>query len=285
MASRAAWILLAGTGAVWGASFAGASFPPGDSLAVFRPISGLALGILLLLWGWRGLKLALVVALVTVVSMRFGHAPEARSGAAFRVHQHNMMIANQQIPRLKAVIARSAPDIVTLQEVPLGPIGADAVALKGYEARVLCAHRAGREAVLSRWPILAQGCGSAGRFAWARVDLPQGAVTVVSLHQLWPWPYPQMKQLPRIAREIAALEGPVIVAGDFNMVPWGASVRAIKRAAQGRLAVPDGATRMLGPVGLVIDHVIVPEGWGATARRTDKLGSDHWGLDLRITRP
>ncbi|MCX8955709.1 hypothetical protein OU790_20025, partial [Ruegeria sp. NA] len=45
------------------------------------------------------------------------------------------------------------------------------------------------------------------------------------------FPYDQSTQSRIIAERIADLDGPVLIAGDFNMVPWGASVRRIAAAA------------------------------------------------------
>ena len=63
-----------------------------------------------------------------------------------------------------------------------------------------------------------------------------GEVQVVSLHLSWPWPFSLPQQLPGVREAMAALPGPVIVAGDFNMQPWGASVSAVGRAARGQAA-------------------------------------------------
>lgn len=132
--------------------------------------------------------------------------------------------------------------------------------------------------------LLDRGCLAKSRVAWMRVETAEGPVTVASIHQLWPWPKGQFWQVERIARDIAALPEPVVIAGDFNNVPWSAAVRAVTRASGGKLA--KGLARsFVFPTPwpqFRIDHVIVPRSATVDARLTPGWGSDHLGVTADI---
>lgn len=102
---------------------------------------------------------------------------------------------------------------------------------------------------------------------------------MVTLHLHWPWPHGQAAQVDILASAIAALDRPVVVAGDFNMVPWGASVARIERAARARRTGATVTTFARFPLlPLPIDHVLLPEGWAGRQSVLAELGSDHRGL-------
>ena len=111
----------------------------------------------------------------------------------------------------------------------------------------------------------------------AQLDTPFGDVTVVALHVHWPWPYGQEKQLESLRPALEALEGPVLIGGDFNMVPWSSAIERISAATGTQVIGGLHITKTLfaGVIQLPIDHVLVPEGWRAFAKTGPPLGSDH----------
>jgi len=77
----------------------------------------------------------------------------------------------------------------------------------------------------------------------------------------------------------------MLIAGDFNMVPWGSSVRSIAKAAEseriGGYVTTFPAFGGLAP--LAIDHVLIPKGGQGQIETRPLLGSDHLGLVARFS--
>lgn len=124
---------------------------------------------------------------------------------------------------------------------------------------------------------------------------PHGAVTVVAVHLLPPYPYAsstwsgEIARLRGLLRDLAKAGRPVIVAGDFNATTDNAQFRALLRDGYADAADASGAgyrptyptDRWFGPV-IAIDHVLA---YGERPRRlhTVKLpGSDHRGLSVSV---
>ena len=61
---------------------------------------------------------------------------------------------------------------------------------------------------------------------------------VVFPHMIVPLFVGREKSVKALEEVMAGLEGPVILSGDFNMMPWGHSVRRLTRAADVRRAGP-----------------------------------------------
>tara|TARA_R100000789_G_scaffold34375_4_gene37656 strand:- start:12086 stop:12994 length:909 start_codon:yes stop_codon:yes gene_type:complete len=276
------------------ASWAGPLHPAGDTLAVVRaPL--LALAALAVIWtSWpRGVRWPLaalaLLALGQVVAMKL----VAPAPGAFSVYQKNLLYRNAQIPQLSQDILAAAPDVITLQELT-GRNGEilDRLA-PDYPHRTTCPFYSwSRNAVLSRHPILPGGtlCLSGQGIAGLHLDTPQGPVWVLSLHLRWPFPHGQGAQAAALEQVIAGLEGPMVLSGDFNMVPWGHSVRRLTRAAGLRRAGPLRPTYWLAPHGwpagqvlsipLPLDQVWSPG--GGKAENRPLFGSDHAGVLARV---
>lgn len=268
-------------------SFAGAWHGLGDSLAVIRlPLCALAAVLLLAagrpLWLFRlGLAATIGVAAPLVWAMWV----EGEAGPV-TVYQKNLSFRTADPGPVIADICARAPDVVTLQEAPPAlrdPI-LEALA-EEWPARHACPLRGvGGPVVLSRWPMVPGSARCAGPRGTAlmQVEAPQGALWVGSLHLHWPWPHGQKTQLEALLPELAALEGPVILGGDFNMVPWGDAVQAIVQATGTRRAGKVAATFWLDDwLPLPIDHVLAPG--GGRMELLPELGSDHLGVLARVS--
>ena len=271
------------------AGYGGMLHPVGDSLAVFRWELSLALGglavLIAILGAWRRAlvmaSLAIVAGAPILMAMQ-GRAP----GTAFTLYQKNIWVGNGQGAAIAADIRASGADIVTLQEVDRRHDPMVDALRQSHPAWQRCF---GGIHVFSRFPPASGGgrCLEDRGLAVAllQVETEAGPVWIASVHLSWPWPREQADQSVRIAEAFAALEGPMVVAGDFNMVPWGHAVRRIGRAAGVEPAGPLVATHHIPGLGLPplrIDHVLVPEGWAASVELRDRLGSDHAGLLARI---
>ncbi|MDJ0822563.1 MAG: endonuclease/exonuclease/phosphatase family protein [Paracoccaceae bacterium] len=271
-------------GALLLGSYAGVLHPLGDSLAVFRlPIAaGLALVVIWAPWRafWRwGLVAPALVAMAAIVFLKFdgGGAP-----GPVTVYQKNLLFKNVSWQDLAADIRASGADVVTLQEVSASNAGLLEALRDSYPHQVQCPFTSWAGiAVLSRAPLLeppfcAEGLGAVG----ARVTLQGQAVWVISLHLHWPYPYGQRPQVEQLLPQLAALPEPVILGGDFNMVPWGYDVRRLTATVEGARAGALRATLVKRGVPLPIDQVFAPG--GGTSEPRPLLGSDHAGVLARV---
>lgn len=263
--------------------FLGAYHPLGDSLAVFRPYALAALFFAMFGFAlWRQNLLTIIslgLLAYGTYSLRTQLARPAQV-AGFTLMQHNNRFTNDTLDLVDYARA-NAPDIITLQEITTTSIPQLAALRPEYPYQVICPFAAvGGVAILSKFRFVSEqgeGCIEGLGMVSARVQIPAGEVTVVSLHLQWPWPYRQQPQLAKILPALEALKGPVFIGGDFNMVAWSTTAARIEAASDTRVISGLRFTKSLlsGLVQLPIDQVLGPANWPASARIGPKLGSDH----------
>lgn len=271
-------------------SFAGALHGIGDSLAVFRFWLALVLvaSAVLLLIGRRGAFAAIVaVCVAAAVPLASVHLRPAPAGdLKYSLYQKNLLYSNKETAALNQDILSVNPDFVTLEEVfhKLKP-AYDALA-EHFESSLICDFAGvGKVAVLSRWPLVdgSETCNPGSGVVAMQVTTPDGPVWAVAIHLYWPYPMEQGEQVKEILPILEGLKGPVVLAGDFNMVPWSYTVRAIGRAVHAERIGPVIRT-FIHPSNILrlpIDHVMVPGGQGSLETRP-LLGSDHLGVVARF---
>jgi len=90
-----------------------------------------------------------------------------------------------------------------------------------------------------------------------------------------------------LAELIAELEGPVIVAGDFNVTPYAPAFPLFLKASRTSTSRSFPATwpSMLGPLGIPIDHVLVRDARLTNLEAFPSIGSDHSALKAEILLP
>jgi endonuclease/exonuclease/phosphatase (EEP) superfamily protein YafD len=218
------------------------------------------------------------------------YGPATGAPGGFVLYQKNMLFLNSRHPQLIADIRESGAMVVTLQEVAERNLPVLEALSDLYPYQKVCAFAGvGGTAILSQRPFVGgtQACGDKDGLTIAQIVVPQGPLWIASLHLHWPWPYGQQNFLPRITERLAALEGPVVLGGDFNMQAWGASVAEIARAVGASRIGTYGSTfpQFTALVPMIIDQVLVPDGASGTVERRPLLGSDHMGLLARITLP
>ncbi len=263
--------------------FLGGYHPAGDSLAVFRPY---ALGALLFamfgfaLWRQNILTyMSLGLLAYGGYSLRY-QLMRPTPVAGFTLMQHNILSSNDA--RALVEYARAnAPDIITLQEVSTKAIPQLVSMRPDYPYQVICPFGAiGGVAILSKYRFIGpqgEGCLEGLGIVSARVQIPAGEVTVVSLHLKWPWPYGQPAQLAKILPVLEGLKGPLFIGGDFNIAAWSHTMARIEAATKTRAVSGVRFTKSLfsNLVQLPIDHVLAPPKWPAVAHLGPRLGSDH----------
>lgn len=259
---------------LWAASWLGMVHGIGDSLATFRPIWVIGLvgaaGLARVLGRRGGGRLAALGLLAGVVTaLTWGaHRPLATAPSdvapVLRLYQNNLFfrLPNPQ-PTLESIAALS-PDVITFQEVSTRNEAVLESLRAKYPHQILCPHGpVGGTAVLSRLPVVSppMACQPETGIAGLQVETEAGPVWVVSVHLPWPFPYDVPETVDTIVQALSALQGDVVVAGDFNIVAGTHRMRRIARAVDARRlggwAPTFGlARRFNGGYPFQIDHVL-----------------------------
>lgn len=309
-------LAVAGTGLGLVFGFLGQLHPALDFFSHFRIHLSVLLALLSLALltrrGWRLLGLGALTLSVTAVATTLNPAgalhplttrPDtATAGTAnahYRLLQLNLRYDNATPARVLALIARMRPDVITLEEVSehWKPWLAQTKGM--YPYRIICPPPSpiGGVAILSRRPFVRSRparCHDRGSMAVARVLFGGHGVDIAALHLGWPWPFDQPHQVEHISGVLSDLEAPTILAGDFNAVPWSASVMHVAQAGHLRVLRGIGPTWLARAlphilrrrVGLPIDNVLIKGGVVAESVWTlPTVGSDHlpvlFGFGLR----
>lgn len=268
----------------------GAYHSAGDSLALFRPYTLAALFFAIFgfaLWRQRLLTYTSLILLAyggyTLRAQLISPAPVT----GFSIMQHNNQFENDSRGLVDYARA-NAPDIITLQEITTDSVQQLADLRTDYPYQVICPFSGmGGVAILSKFRFVGnqgEGCLEGRGMVSARVRLPTGEVTVVSLHLHWPWPNQQQAQIEDLLPDMDRLKGPVFIGGDFNAVAWSSVANRIQTATDTKVIGGLRFTKALfsGVVQLPIDQVLVPVNWPASASIGPRLGSDHNSVIAQI---
>ena len=284
-----AWVLL---------GFSGRYLALGDSAAVIRPqVGAFLIPWAALLWVMKARRFAFAslaaatLAIGSVAPGFFANVGKRCVDDCLTIYQKNLL--SQAWPRhqLADDIIASGAEIVTLQEVSSHNRHYMVNIYEHYGFSVICKFRPGQDvAVLTSLPVVegSEFCLPGTGLAGVQVQLPNGkSAWALSIHFPWPFPFDQYDQSQMIANKIAGLEGPKLIGGDFNMVPWGGSMHRIKEASGTRYLGAYRNTYALGSrwLPLHIDNVLVPEHTTGRARLRPNAGSDHRGILARFTLP
>ena len=110
------------------------------------------------------------------------------------------------------------------------------------------------------------------------MSIDDQSVWLASVHIPWHWPINSRVNELEAEQMLKALDGPIVMAGDFNSVPWTRRVSRLKTLSRTRMAGPAFLTLRHGrlPLPLPIDFVFSPGGGEVELRPL--FGSDHHGL-------
>ncbi len=261
---------------VW-AGFAGAVHPAGDSVALFRIILGV-ICLLGCLWQirrfWRvTLGLTGGAALLTTLPLFVGGQPDGE----LTIYTKNIWFGNTAVSALARDIRESGAEVVMLQEVSNRNDAILTLLLDDFPYQHVCRYRWWNGlAVLSAHPIATTACSDRRAVAAAQIVANGQAVWLTSVHLSWPFPYDQVTSVVDAKTVLAQLDGPVVMAGDFNIFPWATSVGRLRQASGTIAARPIRPTLHLRGVPLLLDHVYAPGGGRVSYRPL--LGSDHRGV-------
>jgi len=268
------------------AGYLGWLHPLGDSLSVGRGVASAAVLVLAVFASFAGLRMAafvsMLLALLTGGQVLLAYSWPGLPGT-YVVYQKNVLFKNAELPALAADMRATNPAIITLQEVlPKNRAWMETLQ-DAWPHQLLCpGGTVGGTAILTRLtPVEGTAfCGpglAAMQVVGGTADNPE-RFWIVSVHLHWPWPYRQAEHVRLLLPILDKLQGPAIMAGDFNMVRWANSVRDMSDILGVRPAGPTmGSYVGLSSVlPLPIDHVFATQG-GRVSLRPAK-GSDHLGL-------
>lgn len=265
--------------------------PLGDSLAVFGGVFAAAVLLTLPLARWprRGTA-GVILCLILVMAPRLldwaaGSTVGDAESDQIVLYQKNLLFRSADRAALLDDIQASGATVLTLQEVSQANQVVLTALRSDMPSQLLCPFSTvGAVAVASSLlptgepPVCDKG------LAALQVVTPDGPLWLVSIHLHWPWPHKQAEQMSRLLPLLEAFEGPVVVAGDFNMTPYAHILRAAQHATATRRPRPVQPTFQLPyiPMGVTIDHVLVPRGSTADITRRPTFSSDHRGLVAHI---
>lgn len=202
-----------------------------------------------------------------------------------RVMSYNVLYHNDDPAAMARTIRQAQPDIVLLQE--LLPDMAQALPAEladlypelyfAYEPTVV-------QGVISRYPLESTGLEYlAGRTQKVAAHTPYGPVQLWNTHPSQPLPYwpLQRQQIALLARQIAAVEGPLIVGGDFNTTSHAETYRMVNRHlanAHWEMGWGFGFTFPADRPLVRIDHIFYSRHFQAhrAYTLTESGGSDHF---------
>jgi len=261
-----------------GMSYTGAHRPIGDSLAVFRPLILIAL-ICTSILSERRTLVALTTLLFCGIYISDGRVKlnfkKAEIGK-YRVYQKNISGWNKDLHLVLDDIAKNQTDLVTFQEL----YSHNAHLLEDLKATHPYQHWCvgWGTAVASRFKFTSEQKICEQFIALSQIITEDGEFWIGSVHLNRPWPKNQVKQVGELTQQLKTLDAPIILGGDFNAVPWSATMSNLEKAVNGKLAGPHRSSFDLAPLfSLTIDHVIAEKGNFKTEIRP-KFGSDHKGL-------
>ncbi len=223
--------------------------------------------------------------------------PEA-GAPTVRLYSANVWTGNTDAAAVAASIRRADPDIVVLVEIGTVADQRMLAALESFPYRLgrpalERPNRTARSVIASRYPLTPLPGGGDGLNAGgARVDTPLGPVNVVGVHLTRPWPFMpaegQITQASALAARLRRLDGPVIVAGDFNSVSDARIGRQIK-AQTGLVPAPGfpgtWPAALPSPLAVTIDQVWRSPDLALLRRRVlAPVGSDHRPVLVEFTR-
>lgn len=240
---------------------------------------------------------AVVVAIVTTVLLAIAVWPQwlpargtaVEGGPTLSLYSANVLWENKDVAAIAASVREADADVVILIElgnVPAARID-EIVADYPYRVGTPPISRGGKTArsvIASRYPLSEIADRADGLHAVGAVArTPLGPVNILGVHLTRPWPFQyqwgQINQATALAAIRHDLEGPVVVAGDFNSV----SSARIGRQVQAEIGLVPAPgfpgtwpTRVPPFLGITIDQVYRSPDLALLERRLARPnGSDH----------
>lgn len=244
--------------------------------------------------------LAACAALLIAVTPQWfpgGPRPEA-DARTVRLYSANLYYLNDDVAAIRASIEQADADVVVLIELGQSATARIDEVLEGYPHRAASMRMdqtrgPSRSVIGSRFPLTALDDPPDGLHAVAAVArTPLGRLNIVGVHLTRPWPFQeqwgQISQTMALQEVVKSLDGPVVVAGDFNSVSNARIGKQIRRDLNLHPAPGFPGTWPAGapaPLGLTIDQVYASPEIAFVRRRLGRpTGSDHRPVVTELTR-
>lgn len=282
---------------------------PGQALLQslrFHLAGALLVGVvaLALVGSWRRSVIFVLVAAVSLAeggwfvyrlqSLR-AEAAAAPHAPFMRLLSYNILNSNYENgPAIAAYINASGADVVYVMES--SPLFEHRAALATvYPYRFGCDEVQTCDLmVLSRTPLEGAQFHDLGttwrnRLITAKTTIAGTTINVVAAHMVKPYfDSASVMEARTLRRIIDAIEGPMVLAGDFNAAPWSDNIEWLARNS--RLVsgpwYPATWPVPLGPMGVPIDNAFTRDGLfiDKLEAMADSIGSNHRGLVAEISR-
>ena len=268
-------------------------------------IAAALLGLVVLLFIGGAWRRAWVLALVFAISAGQGvaivyHQQEPRIALAaaqskplLKLLSFNLLSNNQNGENIARFIAGSDADVAVLMEA--APIASHVEILRAaYPYFVGCGDgsRCGGVVILSRTPlgdITVQSMSGAwqNRLVTASTTIDGQKLNIVAAHLVKPY-FDDFaaQEFAKLGAVIGRLDGPLVLAGDFNAAAWSASIDGLlrRRSLVPGPSYPATWPVRLGPLGVPIDNIFTRAPLMITEVNAldDAMGSNHRGLLAEI---
>jgi endonuclease/exonuclease/phosphatase (EEP) superfamily protein YafD len=211
---------------------------------------------------------------VVSVNISFGRFSPRRLLEIIREENPDLLIAQELTPYADKELAELDTEFPYRYELP-----ADGAYGIGVWSRL--AFESVKPLALARLPAIQ-----------ARVISPSGTFTLLGVHLSAPTSPRRAEsrniELRELASRIKAIDGPVLVAGDFNITPYSPyfadflAAAGLVDARRGRTLSASWPTASW-VAGIPIDHVAASDGFAILShRRLADFGSDHYGIVVEV---
>lgn len=268
-------------------------------------IAAALFGLVVLLFIGGAWRRAWLFALAFAISAGQGvaiiyHQQEARIALAaapsqplLRLLSFNLLASNQNGENIARFIAGSGADVAVLMEA--APIAGHVEILRAvypYYAGCDDGSRCGGVVILSRTPladITVESMSGAwlNRLVTANTMIGGQKINIAAAHLVKPY-FDDFaaEEFAKLGAVIGRLDGPLVLAGDFNAAAWSASIDGLVRRqglAPGPFYPATWPVR-LGPLGVPIDNIFSRSPLVITEVNSldDAMGSNHRGLLAEI---
>lgn len=266
----------------------------------YLAVTAAMLAILLLRRHWTACGVLVAAAVVSAAPvlpyLPLTTAPQASSVAApLKIATVNVSYLPFLAKRFLEIVRATSPDVLVLQELTphAERVLADLDGEFPYH-RKFPADGAYGIGLWSRFPIESSATFALGRVPAieARLEGPYGPFNVIGVHLRAPTTprraEARNQELRELAARSAAVDEPLIVAGDFNVTPYSPYFRDWLKASgltdsrRGRTLSASWPTT-LPWFGIPIDHVAVNDGFTVLSHsRLPNFESDHFGVLVEL---
>ena len=218
----------------------------------------------------------------------------AENHRVLKVMHFNTWIWNKDLEVIKAEIERTNPDVVFLAEYDSQKHKLAAMLKDAYP--YMLPEKPVRHvdlALFSKVPFVAshvQGDWIGPKFIKVQLGADWGGVNIVGVHTIRPpRQQAQKKQLTAFGQEVAKIDGPVIVMGDFNATPFSAMLDIFRKETGLRriTTLPTWPASVFRLPQLAIDHIFLSDDVQLVQPAKVGLyaGSDHYPVSTIVSVP